>query len=40
MSNTSFQKGAFEKSGPVDVMGTKAMAAAIRIPPQATNGIA
>src|SRR5882672_6559273 len=41
MSFTSFQVGAAEKSGPEpDVMGTNAMLSAIKIPPQAMNGIA
>src|SRR5258706_302320 len=41
MSFTSFQVGAAEKSGPEPgVMGTNAMLSAIKIPPQAMNGIA
>ena len=40
MSRSVFRSGAFEKSGPVGVIGTNAIAAAIRIPPHATNGIA
>lgn len=40
MSRISFSRGACEKSGPPPVMGAKAIAAAMRIPPQAMNGIA
>src|SRR5579863_710577 len=40
MSRMSFNRGAFEKSGPVGVIGANAIAHAIRMPPQAMNGMA
>src|SRR5579863_3522901 len=40
MSRMSFNRGAFEKSGPVGVIGANAIAHAIRIPPHAMNGMA
>jgi len=40
MSMITFRAGAWLKSGPVpDRMGAKAMATAMRMPPQATKGI-
>src|SRR5580698_6703403 len=40
MSLMSFNRGAFEKSGPVGVIGANAIAQAIRMPPQAMKGMA
>ena len=40
MSMISFRKGEWEKSGPPGPMGAKAMATAMRMPPQATKGMA
>src|SRR5215510_1409508 len=40
MSRINFNAGAREKSGPVDVIGTNAMAKAIMMPPQAMKGMA
>src|SRR5580700_10337520 len=40
MSLMSLSRGAWEKSGPVGVMGAKAIASAISRPPQAMKGIA
>jgi hypothetical protein len=40
MSRMSFSVGEPEKSGPAGVMGANAMAAAMRMPPQAMNGMA
>jgi hypothetical protein len=38
MSNINLSLGDCEKSGPVGVIGAKAIAVAIKIPPQAMNG--
>src|SRR5580692_3352492 len=40
MSLMSLSRGAWEKSGPLGVIGTKAIASAISRPPQAMKGIA
>ncbi len=40
MSMSIFRNGEWEKSGPPGPMGAKAIATAIRMPPQATKGMA